>query len=149
MVPDGLRLVYEQDGHLVIQTLATGECVNLTNPEGQRDNFPRWSPKGDWISFTSNREADQEYRIYLIRPDGSGVHRLTDSPGDAHASWSPDGAELIFSSGRMGFKDERAVGLDHQPYGEVFTIRADGTGLRQLTDDQFEEGTAAWLKQNK
>jgi Tol biopolymer transport system component len=48
---------------LVIQTLATGEWVNLTNPEGQRDNFPRWSPKGDWVAFTSNREADQEYRI--------------------------------------------------------------------------------------
>jgi TolB protein len=70
--PDGLNLVYEQDGHLVIQTLATGKSVNLTDPEGQRDNFPGWSPKGDWITFTSNREADQEYRIYLIRPDGSG-----------------------------------------------------------------------------
>lgn len=147
--PDGLKLVYEQDGRLVIQTLATGECVNLTNPEGQRDNFPRWSPKGDWITFTSNREADQEYRIYLIRPDGSGLHRLTDSPGDAHASWSPDGNEIIFSSARMGFKDERAVGLDHQPYGEIFTIRADGTGLRQLTDDQFEEGAAFWFNQTK
>jgi Tol biopolymer transport system component len=130
--------VYEQDGRLVIQNLATGECVNLTNPEGQRDNFPRWSPKGDWISFTGNREADREYRIYLIRPDGSGLHKLTDSPGDAHASWSPDGNEIIFSSARMGFKDERAVGLDHQPYGEIFTIRADGTGLRQLTDNHAD-----------
>lgn len=52
----------------MIQTLSTGECVNLTNPEGQRDNFPGWSPKGDWITFTSNREADQEYRIYLTYP---------------------------------------------------------------------------------
>lgn len=49
----------------------------------------------------------------------------------------------------MGFKDERAAGLDHQPYGEIFTIRADGTGLRQLTDDQLEEGAAVWLKQTK
>lgn len=147
--PDGLKIVYEQDGHLVIQTLATGACVNLTNPGGQRDNFPRWSPRGDSIAFTSNREADQEYRIYLIRPDGSGLHRLTDSPGDAHASWSPDGTELIFSSARMGFKDERAVGMDHQPYGEIFTIRADGTGLRQLTDDKFEEGATAWFNQAK
>ena len=147
--PDGLKIVYEQDGHLVIQTLATGACVNLTNPGGQRDNFPRWSPRGDSIAFTSNREADQEYRIYLIRPDGSGLHKLTDSPGDAHASWSPDGTELIFSSARMGFKDERAVGMDHQPYGEIFTVRADGTGLRQLTDDKFEEGAAAWFNQAK
>jgi len=143
--PDGQKIAYEQDGHLVIQTLATGVCVNLTNPGGQRDNFPRWSPKGDWIAFTSNREADQEYRIYMIRPDGSGLRKLTDSPGDAHASWSPDGTELIFSSARMGFKDERAVGLDHQPYGEILTIRADGTGLRQLTDDKFEQGAAAWF----
>ena len=37
--------------------------------------------------------------------------------------------------------------MDHQPYGEIFTIRADGTGLRQLTDDKFEEGATAWFKQ--
>jgi TolB protein len=142
--PDGQKIVYEQDGHLVVQDLMTNLRVNLTSPSGQRDNFPRWSPKGDWIAFTSDRDGDEQFRIYLIRPDGSEIHKLTDSPGDAHATWSPDGQSLVFTSARMGFKDERALSTTPQPYGELFTIRADGTALHQLTDNKWEDGTPIW-----
>jgi hypothetical protein len=31
-----------------------------------------------------------------------------------------------------------------QPYGEIFTMRPDGSDVQQLTDNQWEEGTAAW-----
>ena len=31
-----------------------------------------------------------------------------------------------------------------QPYGELFAIRPDGTGLTRLTHNGFEEGTPAW-----
>ncbi len=145
--PDGQKIVYEQDGHLVIQTVATKVRVNLTAPGGQRDNFPRWSPKGDWIVFTSDRDGDEQFRIYLIHPDGTGMRKLTDSPGDAHYSWSPDGQSVVFASARMGFKDERVLATTPQPYGELFTIRTDGTHLRQLTDNQWEEGTPIWFNE--
>jgi hypothetical protein len=45
----------------------------------------------------------------------------------------------------MGFKDERALSTDAQPYGELFVIQVDGTGLRQLTDNQWEDGTPIWF----
>ena len=143
--PDGQKLVYQQDGHLVVLTMATNNRVNLTSPGGQRDNFPKWSPRGDWIAFTSDRDGDEQFRIYLIRPDGTGLHKLTDSPGDAHCAWSPDGKSLVFTSARMGFKDERALSTTPQPYGELFVIRIDGTNLRQLTDNQWEDGTPIWF----
>jgi TolB protein len=143
--PDGQKIVYEQDGHLVVQTVATNDRVNLTSPGGQRDNFPKWSSRGDWIVFTSDRDGDEQFRIYLIRPDGTGLHKLTDSPGDAHCTWSPDGKSLVFSSARMGWKDERALSTTPQPYGELFVIGVDGSGLRQLTDNQWEDGTAIWF----
>ena len=145
--PDGQKIVYQQDGHLVVLTVATNTRVNLTSPGGQRDNFPKWSPTGDWIVFTSDRDGDEQFRIYLIRPDGTGVHKLTDSPGDAHATWSPDGESLVFASARMGFKDERALSTTTQPYGELFIIRVDGTGLHQLTDNQWEGGTPIWFSE--
>jgi hypothetical protein len=45
----------------------------------------------------------------------------------------------------MGFKDERALSETiPQPYGELFMIRPNGTGLRQLTDNQWEDATPAW-----
>ena len=31
-----------------------------------------------------------------------------------------------------------------QPYGELFIMRADGRGVRQLTDNQWEDAAPAW-----
>ncbi len=144
--PDGKRIVYRKDEHLVTLSLADKSLTNLTAPGPQHDNFPQWSPKGDWIAFTSDRGADEDFRIYLVRPDGSGLRQLTSSPGDAHSAWSPDGEWVIFSSAKMGFKDERGL-LETipQPYGELFIVRPDGTGLRQLTDNQWEDATPTWM----
>jgi Tol biopolymer transport system component len=108
------------------------------------DNFPAWSPKGDLIAFTRFREDD--YDIYTIRPDGTGLRRLTTAPGnDAHAIWSPDGKYILFSSARLGFKDEAPLydGVP-QPYGALFVMNADGSNQRLLTDNQWENATPAW-----
>ena len=58
--------------------------------------------------FTTDRDGD--FELYTVRPDGTGLRRLTDSPGnDAHSIWSDDGEWIGFSSGRKGFKDEMAL----------------------------------------
>ena len=109
------------------------------------DTFPAWSPRGDLISFTSKR--DDDYEIYVIRPDGSGLRRLTHTRGnDAHSEWSPDGAWIAFSTSRQGFKDEFALSLGSpQPYGEICVMRPDGSDVRVLTDNAWEEGAASWI----
>jgi TolB protein len=75
------------------------------------------------------------------------VRRLTRTPGnDAHNAWSLDGEWIAFTSARGGFKDESALHpYNPQSYGDVYVMRADGTDVRQLTDDPFEEGTPNWL----
>jgi TolB protein len=81
--PDGKKLVYKRGKQLVILDLADGRLFNLTDGS-HYDNFPQWSPKGDVIMFTSDREGG--FRLYTVRPDGTGVRRLTDGPGsDAHS----------------------------------------------------------------
>ena len=111
------------------------------------DTFPTWSPRGDWIAFTSKRDGD--YEIYRIRPDGTDLQRLPRSPGnDAHPAFSPDGEWIAFATARQGFKDE-AVGLllagAFQPYGELAVMRADGSDVRMLTDNSTEEGAPSWV----
>ena len=44
----------------------------------------------------------------------------------------------------MGFKDEVTYTDAPQPYGELFVMRADGSDVQQLTDNQWEDGTPAW-----
>jgi Tol biopolymer transport system component len=144
MAPDGKRMVYRTfgpDGEgLRIMTIDTGAVTTLTSGY---DNFPIWSPRGDRIVFSRVDQGD--YEIYTIAPDGTGLKRLTTARGnDAHQGWSPDGEHIVFASSRMGFKDEGVYTDAPQPYGELFVMRADGTGLEQLTDNQWEEGTPAW-----
>ena len=119
------------------------ETRALTTLTNGYDNFPLWSPRGDLILFS--RVAEGDYEIYAIKPDGTGVKRLTFSRGsDAHQGWSPDGEHVVFASSRMGFKDEGVYTDSPQPYGEIFVMRYDGTHVEQLTDNQWEEGTPAW-----
>ncbi len=142
--PDGKEVVYrfwtDRAGGLRILTLADGAVRTLTTGY---DNFPVWSPRGDRIVFS--RQADDEFDIYTIRPDGSDVQQLTTSLGnDSHPAWSADGAHILFSSSRFGFKDEAPLTEIPQPYGELFIMNADGTEQRALTDNRWEEGTPAW-----
>jgi TolB protein len=146
--PDGKRLVFRTVAGartgLSIIDIERGAITPL--PTGSDyDTFPAWSPRGDLISFTSKR--DDDYEIYVIRPDGTGLRRLTWTRGnDAHSEWSPDGEWIAFSTSRQGFKDEFALSLGSpQPYGEICVMRRDGTDVRVLTDNAWEEGAASWI----
>lgn len=70
----------------------------LTQP-GSLDYNPAWSPKGDWIVFTSERAGSAD--LYRIHPDGTGLDRLTVNPAyDDQAAFSPTGKQIVFVSTR-------------------------------------------------
>jgi Tol biopolymer transport system component len=144
VAPDETRVVYRTFG-------PEGNGLRLLNLKDQSvttlttyyDNFPFWSPRGDLIMFS--RQEHGNFDIYTIKPDGTDLKRLTTSRGnDAHMGWSPDGEWIVFASSRMGFKDESLYTSAPQPYGEIFVMKYDGTDVRQLTDNQWEEGAPAW-----
>jgi TolB protein len=116
----------------------------LTEPGD--DNSPAWSPRGDRIAFTAKRGA-ADYDIFTVRVDGTDVRRLTLVAGnDSHPAWSPDGEWIVFTTARHGFKDEAPLHpFNPQPYGEIAVMRPDGSDVRVLTDNQFEDGTPVWI----
>jgi Tol biopolymer transport system component len=141
--PDGKQIVYRTAGPegqgLRIMNLEGGSIKVLTD---KYDNFPVWSSR-NLIGFI--RRMGNDFEVMTITPDGKNLKQLTDVRGnEAHLAWSPDGERLAFSSSRMGFKDEALYTNAPQPYGEIFVMRYDGTEVEQLTDDQWEEGGAAW-----
>ena len=65
------------------------------------DYHASYSPDGQWIVFTSERNGLGQADIYRARPDGTDVERLTDSPAvDDQGALSPDGTQLAFVSTR-------------------------------------------------
>ena len=72
----------------VPDTSTTGSVGTLTVP----------LPGEVWIAH--QRQGSQGYGIYLIRPDGTGLHTpFAGVPGGVqeHPVWSPDGRRLVFS----------------------------------------------------
>jgi len=142
--PDGKHIVYRTLGAnemgLRIMNLEDHSVKALTS---EWDNFPVWSPRGDRIAFI--RRTGSDFQVFTVHADGTGMMQLTHTKGnEAHLAWSPDGERLLFTSSRMGFKDEVLLIGAPQPYGEIFVMNADGTHVEQLTDDQWEEGGPAW-----
>ena len=62
------------------------------------------------------------FDVFRAKPDGSGVKRLTKTPGyDAEATVSPDGKTIVFTSVRDGDLD-------------IYTMDRNGKNVKRLTD---------------
>jgi Tol biopolymer transport system component len=145
--PDGRQLVFRSgrdgDKNLYIMD-RDGKNVRRLTQGKWTDTMCDWSPQGDWITFASNR--DGEFDVWLIRPDGSGLRKVIGGGGrHNHPHFSPEANWIVFTSQRAGYSaEEVSLPAQPQPYGDLFVVRPDGTGLARLTHNGFEEGTPAW-----
>ena len=136
------RYSWDYDPEFEIYSYAekSGKYTRLTNARGY-DAEGSYSPDGQWIVFTSMRDAynrtlnaeeqkqlevDPSYfaEIYIMRADGSGQKRLTSVPGyDGGPFFSPDGKRIIWRR----FDTSGLI-------ANVFTMNPDGSDVRQITD---------------
>src|SRR5215467_2245743 len=64
-----------------------------------RDVYPRFSPDGKWIAFSSNRYGN--YDVFVIPAEGGTARQLTfHSAADLVVGWSSDSKRILFHSGR-------------------------------------------------
>jgi Tol biopolymer transport system component len=146
--PDGKRLVFRSGRDRAAKNLylvnADGTGVKRLTHGKWTDTMCDWSPDGKWIVFASDRGGN--FEVWLIRPDGAGLRKLVGGGGrNNHPHFSPDGRWVVFTSQRAGFSaEEISLPRQPQPYGDLFIVRLDGTGLLRLTHNGFEEGTPAW-----
>ena len=85
-------------------------------------------------------DYDPEMEVYVISEKTQELTRLTNSRGyDAEASYSPDGQWIAFSSMRDAYNrqlsdpEKKQLEVDPSFFGEIYIMRADGSGQRRLT----------------
>jgi Tol biopolymer transport system component len=81
---------------------------------------PQWSPDGQWLLVSANRERDME--IYLIRADGGAIRQLTHNESDDMARWSDDGTRIL-------------VETTHAGGSKWVSMKADASDVRPFTPD--------------
>ena len=138
-----------QDFTIYITNLQGNPIRSLLNPVTnpwviERHRSPAWSPDGNSIAYV--RQVGDNYAVYIVRADGSdapgkqitpvNIVKLPAIPDigavfpDAikEVRWSPNGQYLVFN-----VYTHPAM---QSPMGyDLFTVRQDGTELRQLTED--------------
>ncbi|MFN2482794.1 MAG: S41 family peptidase [Pyrinomonadaceae bacterium] len=91
-----------------------GSNVQRLTVHKARDVYPRFSPDGKWIAFSSDRNGNLD--VYLIPSSGGTVKQLTShSADDTVLNWTPDGSAVLFSSNR---------GEDFMP--KLYTVSTNG-----------------------
>jgi Tol biopolymer transport system component len=146
--PDGTKIAFGRQIGPIVDDLAYEAAIYVMRADGTHlrqitqqvhpatgeDTNPQWSPDGRSLVFQRNnvRGAQPEGGIALWTVNLRTGHEQRITPFDLRAGdtpdWSPDGQRILFHSNNDGDPDVSA---------NLYTVRADGTDLRQLT---FEEG---------
>ncbi|HJT59004.1 MAG TPA: S9 family peptidase [Ktedonobacteraceae bacterium] len=135
--PDGSRIAFISDLNGIPQVwiVATeGGWPELVTALNDQISGVSWSPDGSWLAFSLAPGGGMNTQVYVIRPDGTGLRRLTDG-GEVNnwpGPWTHDGSKLAIASNRRS-ADAMDAYLVDVTNGE-FHLAAENKGIGNLTD---------------
>jgi Tol biopolymer transport system component len=146
--PDGRRIAFVRStGEIKPDPVMGGQEIRssalmIADAQGKRPRLvvptkpfaagldgPVWSPDGKRLAFTRQNSGFSKphgaLAVFVVNADGTGLRRLTrwSMRGGDHPDWSPDGKRILF----------RSEPFPDSPGGNYYTVRPDGSGLKQLT----------------
>jgi Tol biopolymer transport system component len=125
------RIAFQGDQKLETINSDGGDRRPLIGQAGLLFSEPAWSPDGQRLAFTSNRDG-ADFEIYVVGAEGGGITTLTSNAAEDFApTWSPDGRKIAFESDREG-------------RFQIYVMNADGTGVTPLSPSPTEDRAPAW-----
>ena len=114
--PDGKTIAFVSNlsGLPQVWTLpATGGFPRMVTSFDDPVGGVEWSPEGKWIAFTLAPGGGMNTQVFLVKPDGTGLKRLTDGGKETNrlGAFRHDGKKLA-----LGSNSRTGVGIDAYVY---------------------------------
>lgn len=149
--PDGKQVVYSAGSvgsYSIAIVPADGGQSRTVAAWGGVQSYPTWSPDGKDIAFVTNHLPDrsviggayaQDWAIYRTSVDGSNPREVigpgrSDFTGPLTPAYSPAGSKIVFM----------AYELVPDYWGQLYTVNADGSDVRQITDQTGNHIHPTW-----
>jgi dipeptidyl aminopeptidase/acylaminoacyl peptidase len=135
--PDATRLAFVSDRTGVPQVWvapvdggAPAQVTRGDDPVGR----VTWSPDGEWLAFSLAPGGGMNTQVYVVRPDGSGLRRLTDGGKETNnlGDWTHDGRRIMLGSNRASPAAIDAYLID--PASGARQLVSGDNGLQALED---------------
>ena len=128
-----------------LKTLDLGAGGKVTTLVEARDGMvrdPEVSFDGRRIVFSMRKNIDDNYHLYEVGADGTGLRQLTFGPdlADIDPLYLPDG-RIVFTSTR----EPKYCGCNRHIMGNLFRMDADGANPHQIGKSTLHEGHASLL----
>jgi TolB protein len=134
--PDGTKIAFamavnQPNAYEVFIMDADGtNAQQLTNGLAGIGGSLDWSPDGKYLLIYAGPQGDKN--IFRIDVQAKTAAQLTIGGNNAAASYSPDGQWIAFNS------------LRNNDQADIFIMRADGTSMRQVTDNPEPDWQPQW-----
>lgn len=143
--PDGKRIAFVSDisGIPQVWVIPTnGGFPELVTNSDDPIRGAIWSPDGQWIAFSVAPGGGMNQQIYIVRPDGTGIKRLTDGGKDNNyiGDWTRDSKSIHFASNRKNPNSTDSFLVDITSGAITLVAESNGSGS---VDDVKRDGSAA------